>query len=983
MKKLLSIILAAAMLLSLVPSVFAVEGETAEPIVYDLTTGSFDMDSLFNYATVPDNTTATTYDAIDPVTGETVNRKAANGRWGTSYIYNPDLLTWDKVITTSAEGKKVEAFSALKGDVPQWKFEYGNALGNVILSSSNLRMDFKKNTLKEADTSFALRIKVPTPGKYDIMLDSESANEYGGQANVYLVKAEEEKDYTSADLEAITTNILGVYISDDSVYGHGSMTAKAQTLEAGEYLLVFAPYKLSNLGADYSRCFISSITLTPHDETAVETEVPFSLPQKILHEGETLTLEGVPYGAVLSSSAPDILTVNAKGEVIGKAMGKVTVTADVNGTKQSIEIPVVGENKLSAKNAYFENGLYHSTYGTGAADSATPWEYGGLNKSSAVSKAYDITTTTASGLELPGRTEPVNGLKIVKNDCRTYVTMDTGTAEDLNGDIAAEEGKIYEFTGWTKLDKRDGYVLPDYTRTSVALVTYYMNTSSKPANKAGGNVSVWADGDYTTADETTGWKYFTSGSRLQNYANLNLTDESNVVNLVPRFVLNYETTVENTGMEAYLTEFSVHEVVFDELVLSAENVELKAGSETENTATVTVEACNSNTGSQIKNFNGDIVTGTPSFKSNNTAVATVDEATGVINAVGAGSTTVEVSTTIGGVTKTAEVKVIVDGGEDKVPETVTAGVLTNYEAAASGVTAAGYTVNNTKDVVTGTKITAEAKDTTDYKFICWKVGGAFLQTDAKVENYVVNTNTSLTAVYEPINTELKIVEFWNANKQFLSMDDDNDGEITEPTAPAVTGFTLTGKWLVDEGKYLDVNSLEVGTTRAVAEVEEGNTAVSGEVKYDGTKVSEEHTYGTKVTRTASGAKYWTRDGKTVFFGDTYTYFMWDGTEIEAHTDEKELEPVIILDDPANGAYMIEYCVPQGFEKVEAGILFAKSGTPEVTGFGSKAASQSADAHGQFTAQADADEKVVRGYLIYQVDGEKKIIYTDVYTATAE
>ena len=322
--------------------------------------------------------------------------------------------------------------------------------------------------------------------------------------------------------------------------------------------------------------------------------------------------------------------------------------------------------------------------------------------------------------------------------------------------------------------------------------------------------------------------------------------------------------------------------------------------------------------------------------------------------------------------------------EEEIPETVTAGVITNYKAAASGVTASGYTVNSTKQVEVGTKITAEANDTEDYRFVCWKVGGAFLQSEAKVENYVVNTNTSLMAVYEPINTTSKIVEFWNANKQFLSMDDDSDGEITKPTAPAVTGFTLTGNWLVDEGKYLDVDSLEVGTTRAVAEVNDTKNAITGDVKYAGEKVSEEHIYGTEVTRTASGATYWTRDGKTVFFGDTYTYFMWDGTEIEAHTDEKELEPVIILDDPANVAYMIEYCVPEGFTKVEAGILFGMAGSePKVSEFSSKAASQSSDAHGQFTAQADENEKVVRGYLIYQVDGEKKIIYTDVYTATAE
>ncbi len=948
MKKLLSIILAAAMLMSLIPSVFAVEGETAEPIVYDLTTGSFDMDSLFDYATVLDTTTTTTYDAIDPVTGETVNRKAANGRWEISFIYNPDLLTWDKVITTSAEGKKVEAFSALKGDVPQWKFEYGNALGNVILSSSNLRMDFKKNTLKEADTSFALRIKVPTPGKYDIMLDSESANEYGGQANVYLVKAEEEKDYTSADLEAITTNILGVYISDDSVYGHGSMTAKAQTLEAGEYLLVFTPYKLSNLGTDYSRCFISSITLTPHDETAVETEVPFSLPQKILHVDETLTLEGVPYGTVLTSSDPDVLTVNAKGEVKGVGIGKATVTA--KGTDLSVEIPVVGTNLIEKKKAgdsYFKNGTGDS--------SVTRWTSSGFGS---VEKVSDIL--------LPGATRKVTGIKATyKTGAANRIQSigSTPSEADLKKYYAVESGngKIYELSAWIKVDADGEKAIPT---TWLQFYGHYWGGTSASSRAPVAYLDLSNGG--------TDWQYISPvGVRI---------DREETIYFNPRFEMAKTST---DGGIAYMTGVSIHEVVFDELRLSDSVVELDRG------ATHTLSADHiSNTGNEFQSYyyykaDSDRGKLKPTYTSDNTDVATVD-ASGVITAVGKGEATITATSTIGEVTKTATVKVIVDGGEDKLPETVTAGVLTNYKDAASGVTASGYDVNSTKQVAVGTKITAEAKDTTDYKFICWKVGGAFLQTDAKVENYVVNTNTSLTAVYEPINTELKIVEFWNANKQFLSMDDNSDNEITIPTAPAVTGFTLTGEWLVDEGKYLDVNSLEAGTTRAVAEVKDTKNAIIGDVEYDGAKVSEEHIYGTEVTRTVSGAKYWTRDGKPVFFGETYTYFMWDGTEIKAHTDEKTAEPVIILDDYANGAYMIEYCVPEDFTKVESGILFGMAGSePTVSEFSSKAASQSTDAHGQFTAQADENEKVVRGYLIYQVDGEKKIIYTDVYTATAE
>ena len=199
--------------------------------------------------------------------------------------------------------------------------------------------------------------------------------------------------------------------------------------------------------------------------------------------------------------------------------------------------------------------------------------------------------------------------------------------------------------------------------------------------------------------------------------------------------------------------------------------------------------------------------------------------------------------------------------------------------------------------------------------------------------------------------------------------------------PTVTGFGLTGNWLIGENEYLDLTNITVGTTRAVAERNDTGNAITGTITVNGEAVSETLTYDNKIERTVEGAKYWTRDGKVVFYGETYTYHMWDATAIESHTDDIVAVPTVILDDPANGAYMIEYCVPEGYTKLEAGILFAKSGSPIIGSFSSKAASQSDSRHGQFTAQADDGENVVRGYLVYEDKlGNKKVIYAELPSA---
>ncbi|MBQ7119060.1 MAG: hypothetical protein IJO09_02490, partial [Oscillospiraceae bacterium] len=75
-------------------------------------------------------------------------------------------------------------------------------------------------------------------------------------------------------------------------------------------------------------------------------------------------------------------------------------------------------------------------------------------------------------------------------------------------------------------------------------------------------------------------------------------------------------------------------------------------------------------------------------------------------------------------------------------------------------------------------------------------------------------------------------------------------------------------------------------------------------------------------------------------------------------------------------YFIAYDVPAGYTLVEAGIVFADTGMPEVGSFYSKAIAKTGS--GQFTAKkGDGTESVARGYVMFRdSDNSIRVIYAD-------
>ena len=133
--------------------------------------------------------------------------------------------------------------------------------------------------------------------------------------------------------------------------------------------------------------------------------------------------------------------------------------------------------------------------------------------------------------------------------------------------------------------------------------------------------------------------------------------------------------------------------------------------------------------------------------------------------------------------------------------------------------------------------------------------------------------------------------------------------------------------------------------------------------------------------TSENFSYWIlgdESGCVVSYDKEISFYLWsDISLIAVYEGEKEALPTIHLDKEGN-AYFITYNTPEAYEKLEAGIIFSKSGTPTVNSCYSRALSENGTPSGQFTALPSEKENVARGFLMVKdSDGEVRVIYTDI------
>ena len=276
----------------------------------------------------------------------------------------------------------------------------------------------------------------------------------------------------------------------------------------------------------------------------------------------------------------------------------------------------------------------------------------------------------------------------------------------------------------------------------------------------------------------------------------------------------------------------------------------------------------------------------------------------------------------------------------------------------------------------GTEVTLTANPLENYIFIGWKRGSnsdynSYISTENPFTTKLY-TNTYLTAVYIAESAEEEaVIEYYNRNGDYIST---LSPEEESPVPGAIPGFIFeAGNWFTGEDTKLILSEV-TKRTRAVAmhtpKENAGIVTVNGEA-------SDATTFDSSVTVAAEGDfTCWKRDGKVVSYNRSYTYYLWDSTEITQSAEtvpEGKKAPIIILDnDKVDGAYMIEYDAAD-YEIVEVGFVFGDSGIPTVDSCAKKFTSQRKLSHGQMSAKYSDN---VRGYLIYKDGEDFRVIYSD-------
>ncbi|MBQ7118806.1 MAG: InlB B-repeat-containing protein [Oscillospiraceae bacterium] len=308
-----------------------------------------------------------------------------------------------------------------------------------------------------------------------------------------------------------------------------------------------------------------------------------------------------------------------------------------------------------------------------------------------------------------------------------------------------------------------------------------------------------------------------------------------------------------------------------------------------------------------------------------------------------------------------------------------------YIDALSGGTVEKSTSEKITSVAPGTNIRAEAIADEGYVFSHWKdASGKFISGDAEY-SFRPYVNTSIIAVFDKVTVaegEEKEVYFFNGNGDFVTKKTTTENAISDIPEVSLAGY-IFDMWTTDGKTAFDGSNIVKAVTRVVAKYKDEGKKYSGKVSFG----SEEYdvVYDKSITFSDATAKVWKRNGKTVAYGTTYNHYIFDAAEISFETADADVLPVIVLDKHSTeDMYMIEYDIPEGFTKIETGILFGDS-THNTVGscyYKAKSVNKEENAtHGQFTAMKNDsgtyDQSVVRGYLIYTDGTFTNVVYAEL------
>jgi len=935
LKKLLGVILAAAMVLSLFPATAFASGEVAENANVKIVYGTWAVGNGEYY----NNITLNNYPKDSYVS---TGYELSNGFYRYAGCETADNANFNKAPTATSSSLYLQIFS----QVGQWK---------------------------------AIAFYVPVAGTYDVTLTvNEGAKRCsfvydilpGGMTDAQITEAMSDSNWNASNNTA--TGVLGGMKGNRANSSGNPINRSAShtgiEFEQGEYILVFQNAAraddLTESDNAESYDYINFVSLALQNNGG-SVSVPMGytkLKSNSIEQGKTTTASVSDlYGSgdwvkttytsdqiTYSSSNSAVATVAADGTVTGKGAGTAEIYAVVDGTPivsapitvTAPEIKIVYDisnvygrpsGLVTGETDYYNN-VSDAFVGTSGTKLALPWNFADYTKSNGLWR-YIANTT----YETP---ETFFGM------WRTSVS-EVGQWLAIGFNVPVAGTYDFEFQGYQghATNMNNGY------GCDVAYQIFPAGTTADEIETAMGNVAYNQNETDVTGD-ILGWrKGFVSGCPANLHENVPFSEAG-------EYILVIKSLKEGTNKNVYIDHFTLTQsdktgiLPMGYTKLSSNKIVVDSTTQ----ATISDKLYNANDWMEYDASNRTIT-----YASSNSDVATVS-ANGTVTAKAVG---------------TAEITAIVDGAQ-LAPATITVEEKKISLAIANSVDS-----DIAVEAYKAGSVTVNAPTKNGYTFSHWVRGtadkGVWVSSDGSYTFNLVSP-TYLTAIY--VADDAKIVEFFNGNGELLAQKTvKDDGTVETPVDPSMVGFTFL-KWILGKNGNEAIPFVNENIAKSLRVVADYAVESTKYTVGDDTDL----VYDAEVVKNAdSEDTVWYRGGKPVGYGKTYTYNVWSDTTITSESLTGEKTPLVYLDTAVKTvgdekACMIEFD-GAGKEIVEVGILFSNSGIPEVGSCQYKATSRTNggdDGHGQFTAKpANSTQAVARGYLIYNENGEYKTVYSEV------
>jgi len=320
-------------------------------------------------------------------------------------------------------------------------------------------------------------------------------------------------------------------------------------------------------------------------------------------------------------------------------------------------------------------------------------------------------------------------------------------------------------------------------------------------------------------------------------------------------------------------------------------------------------------------------------------------------------------------------KIVLNEVKDDTPEEFDEDVNVSVLSEKNGSVSVSDNLPVVGEVKIGTVITATATANEGYEFAYWRNAAGKVLSVKATESFVINTNTAIIAVYNKIVTpddETVPVNFFNGNGELIERKETERGKTfgsVKIANPTLTGFSFDS-WSISDNQIID------GLINAVALYKDSDTTYT--VTVNNTPHATSKKYGDSVVISSSADDFacWKLGEKIISYDKSFELYIYGDIALtEVCGENVSPVPTVVLDEFEGNLFMT-YDVPENYVKVEAGILFAKNGTPTVASFHSKASEKSGS--GQFTAKPSGTEDTIsRAYIIYKdQDGNYGVAYSD-------